>query len=127
MKKTIILTIVALILLSLSACTNNTNNPSGQTEIPTSSSTKPVIDYPNVVDFEAALNNGEDLTGKTVTFKVNKFVPDSFFGYNLQTGEHLNFCSAGHPGVSEGDTVSVRVISVSSMMGSYIISYEIIK
>ena len=83
-----------------------------------------VVDYPNVADFETALNAGEDLTGKTVTFTVDKFVPNSKFGYNMQTGEHLNFCSASHPGVGEGDTITVKVTSVSSFLGSYIIYYE---
>ena len=51
------------------------------------------IDYTNITDFEAALNNGDDLTGKSVTFEVKEFVPDSAFGYNMQAGEYLNFCS----------------------------------
>ena len=83
-------------------------------------------DYPNVEDFEAALNAGEDLTGKTVTFTVTTFVPNSAFGYNLQTGEHLNFCSTTHPGVGEGDTVTVKVTEVQSVLGSYIIYYEFV-
>ena len=85
------------------------------------------VDYPNVEDFEAALNNGEDLTGKTVTFTVNKLVPNSAFGYNMQTGEHLNFCSTENPNVKEGDTVTVEVTEISSMLGSYIIKYELVK
>ena len=84
-------------------------------------------DYPNVADFEAALNNGEDLTGKTVTFTVTEFVPDSAFGYNLQTGEHLNFCSSKNPGVKKGDTITVKVVSVKSVLTSYIIEYKIVK
>ena len=82
------------------------------------------IDYEEVADFESALNNGEDLTGKTVTFTVKAVVPDSAFGYNLQAGEHLNFCSSKNPGAKEGDTVTVKVIEVKSVLGSYIISYK---
>lgn len=84
------------------------------------------VDYPDVAEFELDLNNGKDLTGKTVTFEVIEFVPDSAFGYNLQAGEHLNFCSPKHPGVNEGDIITVKVTSISSMLGSYIISYEIV-
>lgn len=83
-------------------------------------------DYLNVEDFEAALNDGKDLAGKTVTFTVTTLVPDSAFGYNLQTGEHLNFCSSTHPGVKEGDTLTVKVTEIQSVLGSYIIYYEIV-
>ena len=41
------------------------------------------VDYPNVEDFELALNEGEDLTGRTVTFTVDDLVPNSAFGYNM--------------------------------------------
>ena len=82
------------------------------------------VDFANAKDFEAALNAGDDLTGKTVTFTIDALVPDSAFGYNLQTGEHLNFCSSSNPGVKEGDSITVKVTEVQSMLGSYIISYE---
>ena len=82
------------------------------------------VDYEDAASFEAALNAGTNLTGKTVRFKVDAVVPDSMFGYNLQAGEHLNFCSANSPGISVGDTVTVKIVEVSSMMGSYIIGYE---
>lgn len=81
-------------------------------------------DYADAESFEAALNAGEDLTGKTVTFTVDKFAPSSAFGYNLQAGEHLNFCSSENPKVKEGDTVTVKVEDVRSVIGSYIISYK---
>lgn len=85
------------------------------------------IDYPDVAAFESALNDGEDLSGKTVTITVDTLVPNSAFGYNIQTGEHLNFCSEKNPGVSEGDTLNVKVVEVASMLGSFIITYEILK
>lgn len=66
------------------------------------------------------------MTGKTVCFTVDKLVPDSAFGYNLQAGEHLNFCSADNPKVSAGDTVTVSVEKVTSMLGSWIISYQMV-
>lgn len=81
-------------------------------------------DYEDAASFEAALNAGENLIGKTVKITVNTLVPDSAFGYNIQTGEHLNFCSEKNPNVSEGDTLIVEVTDVSSVLGSYIILYE---
>ena len=100
-----------------------------ETEQPTEAETKSketAADYPNVEDFESALNAGEDLAGKTVTFTVKAFAPNSAFGYNLQAGEHLNFCSSTHPGFGEGDTLTVKVTEVQSMMGSFIIHYEMV-
>ena len=85
------------------------------------------VDYPNVEDFEAALNAGEDLTGKTVTFTVLEVHPSSAFGYNLYAGEHLNFVSSKNPGVKEGDTITVKVEEVNSILGSWIISYKKVK
>ena len=82
------------------------------------------VDYNDAESFESALNAGEDLTGKTVTFTVDEFSPNSAFGYNLMTGEHLNFCSSDNPNVKAGDTVTVKVESVKSVMGSYIITYK---
>lgn len=83
------------------------------------------VDYPSAEAFESALNEGEEVVGKTVTFEVKEFVPDSAFGYNLQAGEHLNFCSPKNPNVKVGDKVTVEVTSVDSLLGSYIIYYKI--
>lgn len=86
---------------------------------------KPVTpDYADAASFEAALNNGDDLTGKTVQFTVAEFVPNSTFGYNMQAGEHLNFCSSSNPKVKAGDTVTVEVKEVTNVLGSYIINYK---
>ena len=112
MKKLLAIFMLLTLVLSLVAC-------GGNAEV------KP--DYEDVVAFEDALNNGEDLTGKTVAATVNKVVPDSAFGYNLQAGEHLNFCSPDNPNVKEGDTITVKVEEVVSMLGSYIIRYEMVK
>lgn len=72
---------------------------------------------------ESALNSGEDLEGKTVKFKVQKLEPNSAFGYNMETGKHLNFVSNDNPKVKDGDTVIVKVKKITSTMGSYIITY----
>ena len=80
-----------------------------------------------MVVFEKALNDGEDITGKTVVLTVKDLVPNSAFGYNIQAGEHLNFCSPDNPNVKAGDTITVKVVEVTSMLGSYIINYEMVK
>ncbi|MGF9891428.1 hypothetical protein ABEX78_22455 [Priestia megaterium] len=85
--------------------------------------TEPDYDY-TTKQFEAALNKGEDLEGKTVSVDVSKIVPNSAFGYNIQAGEHLNFVSADNPNVKEGEKVILKVEEVKSMMGSFVITYE---
>lgn len=114
MRKLVCVLLSVLMVLSLAACGG------GEKEAF-------VPDYASAEEFEAALNNGEDLTGKTVTITVDVLVPNSALGYNIQTGEHLNFCSSENPGVSEGDSLNVKAAEITSMLGSYIISYEIIE
>jgi predicted RNA-binding protein with TRAM domain len=74
--------------------------------------------------FETALNKGDNLEGKTVSVTVNKLVPNSAFGYNIEAGKHLNFVSADNPNVKKGDKLILKVTKVASALGSYIISYE---
>ena len=85
---------------------------------------KIVLDYGDAESFESALNAGENLEGKTVQFMAGELHPDSAFGYDIWAGEHLNFVSSTHPDVKEGDTVTVKVNKIESMLGSWIISYE---
>lgn len=75
-------------------------------------------------EFEAALNKGEDVDGKTVKIKVLTFVPDGSLGYTIQAGEHLNFISSENPKVKDGDELIVKATKVENLMGSFIISYE---
>lgn len=84
------------------------------------------VDYTTDEAFEAALNNGIDGTGKIVTLSVDKFEPDSAFGYNIWSGEHLNFCSTSNPNVKVGSEITVKITRVKSVMGSYIIYYELL-
>lgn len=85
--------------------------------------TKVKPDY-NTKQFETALNKGENLEGKTVSIDVNKVVPNSAFGYNIEAGKHLNFVSTDNPNVKKGDKVILKVKKVASTLGSYIITYE---
>jgi predicted RNA-binding protein with TRAM domain len=74
--------------------------------------------------FEAALNKGDNLEGKTVSVDVEKIVPNSAFGYNIEAGKHLNFVSTDNPNVKKGDTVILKVKKVASTLGSFIITYD---
>lgn len=107
MKRLLALLVIFAFSFSMAACDKST-----------------AVDFDNVTDFEAALKSGDDLTGKTVTFTVGEVNPDSAFGYNLQAGEHLNFCSSENPNLKSGDTITVEVEEVKSVLGSYIIYYK---
>lgn len=104
MKKIKILLVAFLTIFFLSAC--GSSEPDYTTE-----------------QAEAALNKGEDIEGKTVSITVDKLVPNSAFGYNIQTGEHLNFVSESNPKVDNGDSLIVKVSNVKSVAGSFVIEY----
>lgn len=76
------------------------------------------------IEAEAALNNGEDINGKTVEITVDEYVPDGALGYTIQTGEHLNFVSSDNPNVEKGDTLTVKVVKTENVLGSFVMSYE---
>lgn len=75
-------------------------------------------------EFEEALNDGEDLTGKTVSVTIDNVEPSSAFGHNLQAGEHLNFVSNKNPKLEKGDSFIAEVEEVENVMGSFIITYK---
>ena len=84
----------------------------------------PKPDYATAEDAEAALNAGKVLEGQTVRFRVNDLRPKSAFGYNLETGQHLNFVSPHNPKVKVGNVVIVKVKEVTSTLGSFVIKYS---
>lgn len=84
----------------------------------------PAADYPDAASFEAALNSGENLEGKTVQFTAGNVIPNSPLGYNIQAGEHLNFISSTNPDVKQGDIVIVRADEIMSLFGLWLIRYE---
>lgn len=109
--------IVALVLIVI-ALSRDTSAPVGEAE--------QEFDYTEEA-FEDALNDGQDVIGKTVQFTVASVHPDSICGYNLWSGVHLNFCSSENIGASEGQQIIVRVKGVRNSLGSHIIDYELIK
>lgn len=83
-----------------------------------------VVDYADAAAFEAALNAGENLEGKTLIFEALELHPDSAAGYNVWAGEHLNFISSRNPDIKAGDQVAVKATVIESNMGSWFIQYE---
>lgn len=128
LKKTLSIVATGLLAISLVGCSNNKNNKtSGNTSAKTTQQQEPkpkVADYPNIKDVEAALGKGENLKGKTVQFKVKKLEPQSAYGYNMETGKHLNFVSPENPNVKKGDTVFLKIKKIKSVLGSFVITYS---
>lgn len=117
MKKLVCILMAAAMLLM---CGCSDGDGSGSSGYVLESFAEDEIDYTDDAEFEAALNRGEDLVGKVVRFKVNEIHPDSFYGYNLWAGEHLNFIFPSQLDVKAGDEVTVKVSTVSKLpMGTY--------
>lgn len=108
MKKTLITLLLITATILLTACNNSSI----------------VADYGDAESFETALNNGENLEEKIVSFTVNNLETQSVYGYNIWAGEHLNFVSEKNPNVKAGDTIGVKITEVNSLLGSWIIKYE---
>lgn len=131
MKKKYVIAASLLVVMGMStaACSSNSNKSNSTVQSSKSVHKKkaaklPKPDYATAEDAEAALNAGKVLEGKTVRFRVNDLRPKSAFGYNLETGEHLNFVSPHNPKVKVGDVVIVKVKEVTSTLGSFVIKYS---
>lgn len=59
------------------------------------------VNYSSAAKLEKAINAGKSVKGKTVRFKITKVEPNSAFGFNMETGKHLNFVSAAHRNVKK--------------------------
>ena len=108
LNRRIAVLLAAVLLCLLPAC--------GQSQIP--------LDYGDEIAFEADLNAGKNLVGKTVSFVAAELHPQSLYGYDIWAGEHLNFISSENPDIEVGQTVTVKVTAVESAIGSWFIGYE---
>ncbi|MBQ8922465.1 MAG: hypothetical protein IJ060_09970 [Oscillospiraceae bacterium] len=107
---------------SLSGCSSSDVSDQDKA-LGTKNASEESIVFQDAESFEAALNRGEELVGATVTFVVNEVHPDSYYGYDLWAGEHLNFIFSEDQNVQTGDSVTVEVITVNnSATGSWIIN-----
>lgn len=114
---------------SIEVSTDTTTVNLAETELETEKTTEETaeeitLDYDNEESFENDLNAGMNLEGKTVRFIVGELHPDSTFGYNIWSGEHLNFVSSKNPDVKVGDVVTAKITSIKNVLGSWIIDYE---
>ena len=99
------------IVFSLSACSSTESSDHA--------------DYTSAESFESALNNGDNVIGKTVKFHADSLHPESLYGYNIWAGEHLNFISSEDPGIKRGETVVVTVTDTSQLDNdSWLIYYD---
>lgn len=126
-KKAFSIGATILAALTIAGCSNNktTKGSANKSVKTTHQQKKPkpkVADYPNIKDAEADLSKGKNLKGKTVQFKIKKFEPQSSFGYNMETGKHLNFVSPENPNAKKGDTVFLKIKKVKSVLGSFVIT-----
>lgn len=136
MKKISHLTFVVLSTFLLIGCSNEKDSTSKAKEnkieetgskAQQSKSKEEKIDFNSASDFEAALKEGQDTAGKTVTFVADNIIPDGTLGYTIWAGEHLNFISTEVLGWKVGESHTVKVKKVASSMGSFMITFENIK
>ncbi|MCJ2001215.1 hypothetical protein GYQ39_09870 [Lactococcus piscium] len=112
MKKITPIGLILFLLLVFTACGKNT--------------TPKESDY-NMTTLKTALGNGEKLEGKSVAFKIEKKSQHILSrDYSLYTGndKEFDFTSKNDPKVSKGNTVIVKIESVSESLGKYKISYS---
>ena len=129
--KLIVVSLICLAILTGCEMEDNTENLLGDTTVENSVQSEAitndesiVLDYENETDFENDLNNGTNVEGKIVQFRVKRYEPDSLLGCNAQSGEHLNFISEEYFDLNEGTIVVGRVKSNYKLFGSHIINYE---
>lgn len=125
MKKLIALMLAAMLLM-LCGCSSEDSSeesPGSGSSADKESLSADAADFADAESFEAALNRGEDTIGKTVTFKVRSVSPDSYFGYDLWAGEHLNFIFSQDQNAEPDDVFTVEVKSAYQVAtGSWIIN-----
>lgn len=88
-----------------------------------------VADFKDETVFEKALNDGENVVGKTVTFTVKGVRPGTAWGVNLWAGEHLNFYSEEEVGIEGGEKITVLITySEQSLTGvSHLLKYVLLE
>ena len=117
-SKLLLVTIFILLIVMVAGCGEGTDKKEKE---------KISADYGNAEAFEAALNNGDDVEGAIVVFEAGEVHPESVLGFNVWAGEHLNFVSDKDTGIKEGDTVSVKILTVENTLGSWVLTYEKVK
>lgn len=85
------------------------------------------IDYEEK-EFENELNDGNlEMIGKIVRFSVKEYHPESAFGDNCWSGEHLNFISEENANANTGDIIIGKITEKPyKFLGCWIVHYELI-
>lgn len=130
MKRILSVSLLLLILISLIGCQSNKstieNNDAFKNE--NDNTLEMTIDYQNAKDFEDALNDGEKVENTIVQFDVVEYNPNSAFGINCWSGEHLNFISETELNVEVGDIVIGLITEEpAELLGSWIVFYKALK
>lgn len=112
MKKILVIGAAIFTTFTLMACGNS------------KTADTPKADYPTAEKLENALNKGKSVKNKTVKFKISAVEPNSAFGFNLETGKHLNFISEDGKAVKSGDTVTAKIKKTTQTLGSWLITYS---
>ena len=130
MKKLVCI-LMAAIMLTLCGCSESDSSNLSSSVSSSSSPGNTAADYTDAASFEAALNRGENVIGKTVTFTVKEVREYLYFylhptkPYNLIAGEHLNFVTPKDREYKAGEEVTVKVTDVVNykfQKGSWIIN-----
>lgn len=75
-----------------------------------------------------ALEDGKDITGKTIDIKVNKVLDDSWMGSLFYTSNNLVFqTDETDTGIKVGQEGRVKVLETHKVFGAWIITYEIVE
>lgn len=95
--------------------------------VTTDSNTNHKIDYEEK-EFESELNGGNlEMKDKIVRFSVKEYHPESSFGDNCWSGEHLNFISEEKVNANTGDFIIGKITEKPyKFLGCWIVHYELI-
>lgn len=80
-------------------------------------------DY-NTQELQEALDNGEDVAGKTALVEVTDVVENVAFGYVMEAGDTLHFINSVKPNHKEGDKVLVEIEKYVKFFDAYTILYR---
>ena len=76
------------------------------------------VDYPSVDNLRQSIEMKANPEGKTCRFTVESTIPDGAQGFIAQQGE-FNFCFSSDPGIAVGNTVVVKISSITRQTDAF--------
>ena len=76
------------------------------------------VDFPSVDTLKQSLEMNGNPAGKTCRVTVEKTIPNGAQGFIAQQGE-FNFCFSSDPGIVPGNTVVVKITSITRQTDAY--------